>query len=459
MTKILLKNGMAFTRSGFERRDILLSDGRIALDPSGEKASGAEVFDAEGFHIVPGFVDVHVHLREPGFSYKESIASGSAAAAHGGYTGICAMPNLNPPPSNVEDLSKELEIIRESAVIPVYPYGTITRDRSGRGVLSDMEGIAPYVVGFSDDGTGVQEEGVMRAAMEMARKLGKPVVAHCEDEGELSPEGCVHDGLYARRHGLKGINSASEWKQVERDVSLVRETGSRYHVCHVSTKESVRIIREAKAEGLPVSCETGPHYLMFTDMDLEEDGGWKMNPPIRGREDREALLEGIRDGTIDCIITDHAPHSLDEKSRGLAGSAFGIPGLETCFPSLYHNLVLRNPETCGESRVDRARQALPGEGAITLERLVELMAVNPRRIFSLPGPLYIEEGADADIAVLDLSRIYLADPSVFYTKAKKSLFSGMEMQGETVKTFVGGREVYDRRRGISLPPQAFHNVT
>lgn len=432
---ILLKNAAVFTRKGFILQDILLSDSRVLFDFPKKTTNDIEavdtVYDLNGLFIVPGFADVHVHLREPGFSYKENIHTGTLAAAHGGYTAVCAMPNLKPAPSNFEHLKLELDRIKESAVIHVYPYGTITEQQTGRGELAAMEETAPYVCAFSDDGKGVQDRELMRKAMEKAKSLQKMIVAHCEDENELQPGGCIHDGEYARLHHHIGINSASEWKQVQRDVELAKETGERYHVCHVSTKESVDIIRKAKKNGVPVTCETGPHYLMFTDMDLKEDGSWKMNPPIRSREDRDALIEGILDGTIDCIITDHAPHSEEEKSKGLDGSSFGIVGLETCFAAMYTNLVLRDP-----------RDPSSGKGAITLEKLIKLMSVHPRDAFSLPGPRYVEEGAIADLCVLDLGAHWTVDSNRFLSMGRSTLFDGMEMVGEPVMTFLDGAIVY-----------------
>ncbi len=436
----LLKNASIFTKQGFRKQDVLISDHRVLFTDSIDNLTSDTidtVYDLNGLFMIPGFVDVHVHLREPGFSYKETIRTGTDAAAHGGYTAVCAMPNLKPAPSCLENLQPELDAIRKDALVHVYPYGTITEQQTGRGALGKMEEIAPYVIAYSDDGKGMQDEASMREAMQRAKNLDRMIVAHCEDERELVPGGCIHDGEYARLHQHIGINSASEWKQVERDVRLAAETGVRYHVCHVSTKESVEIIRAAKKAGTHVTAETGPHYLMFTDMDLQESGSWKMNPPIRSAEDRHALLEGIKDGTIDCIITDHAPHSAEEKSRGLDKSSFGIVGLETCFPSLYRNLVLHDPE-----------HPASGEGAITLEKLIELMCVNPRRTFGIAGPQYIEDGVEADITILDLDKVWTVDSTKFYSQGHSTLYDGMEVQGEVVKTFVGGREVYDREKGI-----------
>ena len=459
MTKVLLKNGYVYTREGIEKADVLLSDGRLFLDFSKKDIDDSIIYNLSGKLIIPGFVDVHVHLREPGFLYKETIESGTRAAAHGGYTAICAMPNLNPPPSNMENLSLELRAIEKDALIKVYPYGTLTMEQKGRGILSDMQSIAPHVIAFSDDGKGMQEEALMREAMQKAKALGKAIVAHCEDESELKQGGCIHDGDFAKAHGYIGINSASEWKQVERDLRLSEETGVQYHICHISSKESVELLRKAKERGVRATGETGPHYLMFTDMDLEEDGKWKMNPPIRAKEDREALIRGIQDGTIDCLITDHAPHSEEEKSKGLSGSYFGIVGLETAFPAMLHNMVLRNPLDMEEQRVDRAKAKADileilseggksVHGAISLYRLLEIMCTKPREIFPIRGPKYIEDGADADIAVLDLNEVYKVNPESFYTKGRSTLFSGQEVQGRVLKTFYQGREVYDSEMGI-----------
>ena len=459
MRKVLLKNGYVYTREGIGKADVLLSENRLFLDFSKNDLDDTIIYNLNGKLIVPGFVDVHVHLREPGFLYKETVESGTRAAAHGGYTAICAMPNLNPPPSTKENLSLELQAIEKDALIKVYPYGAITREQKGRGALSDMEEIAEDVIAFSDDGKGMQEETLMREAMEEARALGKAIVAHCEDESELKPGGCIHDGDFAKAYGYIGINSASEWKQVERDLRLSEETGAQYHICHISTKESVELLRKAKERGVKATGETGPHYLMFTDMDLEEDGSWKMNPPIRAAADREALIRGIQDGTIDCLITDHAPHSAEEKSKGLSGSYFGIVGLETAFPAMLHNMVLRNPLDKEEARIDRteakadisdilSKGGKTAYGAISLYRLLELMCTKPREIFPIRGPKYIEDGAEADIAVLDLDEVYKVDSESFYTKGRSTLFSGQEVQGSVLKTFYQGREVYDSEKGI-----------
>lgn len=435
--RTILRNAAVFTKEGFTVRDILVDDHRVLLSFSSEEESEAAVLNMDGLFIIPGFADVHVHLREPGFSYKETIRTGTMAAARGGYSVVCAMPNLKPAPSTGEALKQELDLIARDALVKVKPLASITMEQTGRGELGRLEETAPLVCAFSDDGKGIQDEETMREAMQRIRALDGLISAHCEDEAELKPGGCIHEGAYAAAHGHVGINSASEWKQVERDIRLCEETGVRYHVCHVSTKESVALIREAKARGVNVTCETGPHYLMFTDMDLQEDGKWKMNPPIRSQEDRHALLEGIKDGTIDCIITDHAPHSAEEKGKGLDKSSFGIVGLECCFAAMYHNLVLRDPE-----------HPESGKGAITLEKLLELMCINPRRIFRLEGSSYIEDGCPADLAVLDLEKKWCVDADSFYSLGHSTLFDGMEVQGEVVSTFVDGRQIYDREKGI-----------
>ena len=370
-------------------------------------------FSGDGIAFLPGLADVHVHLREPGFSYKETVLSGTRAAARGGFTTVCAMPNLDPVPDSREHLAKELALIERDAVIEVLPYGALTVGEKGVA-LSDMDAIAPSVVAFSDDGRGVQDDGVMREAMTRAKALGKVVVAHCEDNSLLKG-GYIHDGTYCKEHGHKGIVSASEWKAVERDLQLVRETGVAYHVCHVSAKETVELIRQAKAEGLDVTCETAPHYLLLDDSMLEEDGRFKMNPPIRDKSDRDALIEGIRDGTIDMIVTDHAPHSAEEKSRGLAGSPMGIVGLETSFPLLYTYLVL--------------------PGVITLPRLIELMSENPRRRFGIPE-------REDDFTVFDLSARYKIDPDEFLSMGKSTPFAGWEVAGKCLLTVSRGKVAY-----------------
>ena len=375
-------------------------------------APGLSGFDSSEYVIFPGFCDVHVHFREPGFSYKETIATGSRAAARGGYTAVCTMPNLNPVPDSVENLGIQRRLIEETACIHVYPYGAITIGEQGEA-LSDLEGMAPDVVGFSDDGRGVQSDDLMRQAMLRAKALGKPIVAHCE-VNSLLRGGYIHDGDYAKAHGHRGICSESEWGQIARDLQLVKETGCAYHVCHVSAKESVALIRKAKAEGLDVTCETGPHYLVMDDSALQEDGRFKMNPPLRGKEDREALIQGILDGTIDMIATDHAPHSAEEKSRGLEKSAFGIVGIETAFPILY---------TC-----------LVKPGILSLNKLLELLCVNPRRRFGLP--------LGTDYSIWDLNAAYPIDPKDFLSKGRATPFAGWQVNGKCIATVCDGKLAY-----------------
>ena len=376
----------------------------------------AELFsvDAPEYAVFPGFCDVHVHFREPGFSYKETMETGSLASARGGYTDVCTMPNLNPVPDSREHLRQQLDRIREGAVIHVYPYGAITVGEQGEA-LADLEAMAPEVIAFSDDGRGVQSDDMMRAAMVRAKALGKMIVAHCE-VNDLLRGGYIHDGAYAADHGHKGICSASEYEQIARDLRLVEEIGCKYHVCHISTKESVDIIRKAKARGVDVTCETGPHYLVMDDSMLQEDGRFKMNPPLRSEEDRKALVEGICDGTIDMIATDHAPHSAEEKARGLAGSAFGVVGIETAFPVLYTHLVK--------------------PGIITLEKLVQLLTVNPRERFGIP--------AGESYTVWDLGKEFTVDPAQFLSKGKATPFTGWNLNGECLMTVCDGKIVYKK---------------
>ena len=366
-----------------------------------------------GFAVFPGFCDVHVHFREPGFSYKETVETGSLAAAHGGYTAVCTMPNLKPVPDSREHLREVLAPIRACSLIDVRPYGSLTVNEAGEE-LSDLEAMAPDVIAFSDDGRGVQSESLMRSAMERCAKLGKIAAAHCEDNSLLRG-GYIHDGDYARAHGHRGICSESEWGPIARDVKLARETGCAYHVCHVSTKESVEIIRRAKAEGTDVTCETAPHYLTMDDSDLGEDGRFKMNPPLRSPADREALIEGLLDGTVDMIATDHAPHSAEEKSRGLEKSAFGIVGLETAFPVLYTKLVL--------------------PGILSLEKLIDLLAYSPRARFGIP--------LGGGYSVWDLGAEYRIDPRDFLSKGRATPFEGWEVRGKCLKTVYRGKTVWN----------------
>ena len=381
----------------------------------------AEKFLADGglspviskrYIIVPGLCDVHVHFREPGFSYKETIASGSAAAAHGGYTAVCTMPNLDPVPDSAEHLQVQLDAIKRGAAIKVLPYGAITVGEKGEK-LADMEAMSDKVCAFSDDGKGVQNDEMMREAMTAAKRLGKIIAAHCEDNSLLFG-GYIHDGEYARMHGHRGISSASEYKQIERDLRLAEETGCAYHVCHISTKESVELIRQAKARGVDVTCETAPHYLVLCDEDMQEDGRFKMNPPLRSREDKKALIEGIKDGTIDMIATDHAPHSAEEKGRGLEKSLMGVVGLETAFPVLYTELVMKN--------------------IITLDRLVELMSFKPKERFGID--------TNNDFAVFDISEAYKIDPENFLSMGRATPFAGREVFGRCLLTVHNEKVVY-----------------
>ncbi len=376
------------------------------------------VFNSDEYTVFPGFCDVHVHFREPGFSYKETILSGSMAAASGGYTTVFTMPNLNPVPDNVDNLNKQLEIIKKDSKINVYPYGAITVSQKGEA-LSDMEGMSFKVCAFSDDGRGVQNDDIMRSAMVKAKELNKIIVAHCEDNSLLF-NGYIHDGTYAKEHNHRGICSESEYKQIERDLKLVKEIGCKYHVCHISAKESVELIRQAKKDGLDVSCETAPHYLVLDDSDLKEDGRFKMNPPLRAKEDRYALIEGIKDGTIDMIATDHAPHSKEEKSRGLEKSAFGIVGLECAFSVLYTKLVKAN--------------------IITLEKLIELMTINPKKRFDIP--------LSNDFTVWKLNEEITVNPDKFFSMGKATPFEGEKLLGKCVLTVCNNNIAYNINENI-----------
>ena len=387
---------------------------------SGERASvlgcissgDLSPFFSSSYVVFPGFCDVHVHFREPGFSYKETMVSGCQAAARGGYTAVCTMPNLNPVPDSAEHLRQQLTLIEAGACIHVYPYGAITVGEKGEE-MADLAGMAPDVIGFSDDGRGVQNEEMMRVSMETAKKLGKIIVAHCE-VNDLLRGGYIHDGEYARMHGHRGICSESEWVQIDRDLKLAEEIGCAYHVCHISTRESVEIIRAAKARGVNVTCETGPHYLVMDDSFLQEDGRFKMNPPLRAKEDRQALIAGIQDGTIDMIATDHAPHSAEEKSRGLEKSAFGVVGIETAFPICYTYLVKT--------------------GIITMERLMELLVYRPRQRFGI--------GLGCDFSIWDLDTSYPVDPADFLSMGKATPFEGWPVSGKCMATVCDGRVVY-----------------
>ena len=408
--KALFRNANVYSSGEFKKQDMLLDGATLSIFTGDVSRVDFPVFD--NIAIFPGFCDVHVHFREPGFSYKETIASGSLASARGGYTAVCTMPNLIPPPDCPENLKIQTDIIERDAAIAVFPYGTITKGQMGES-LSDMEGMKNSVIGYSDDGKGIQTEELMLEAMNKARSLGKMIVAHCEDNSLLRG-GYIHDGEYARIHGHRGICSESEFGQIARDLELAKKSGCKYHVCHISTKESVEIIRRAKSEGVDVTCETGPHYLTMCDMDIGEDGRFKMNPPIRSALDRDALVEGIKDGTVDMIATDHAPHSTEEKSRGLEKSNMGVVGIETAFPVSYTYLVKT--------------------GIITLEKLVELLSVKPRERFGITS--------DAGFTVFDLGDEYEIDPSDFISMGKSTPFEGVRVFGRCLTTVYNGKVVY-----------------
>ena len=410
---LLITGANVWCDDSFRLCDVVVSNGMIV-----ETAEKIDV-DATGKYLVPGLVDMHVHFREPGYSYKETIKDGSAAAAAGGFTTVCTMPNLNPAPDSPDNLRRQLDIINRDAIVNVIPYATITRKRMGHELV-DYATLAPYVAGFSDDGTGVQDEEVMRAAMKGIAPTGKILAAHCEVEALLN-RGYIHDGEYARAHGHRGICSESEWKEIERDIILAEETHCRLHVCHISTKESVELIRRAKERGVLVTCETGPHYLTFCDEDLQEEGRFKMNPPIRSRADRDALRQGIIDGTIDAIATDHAPHSAEEKGKGLEKSAMGVVGLETAFAAVYTTMVKT--------------------GLISMERLVEIMSVNPRKILGLPCSDGIKAGNPADITILDTETEQIVDPATFRTKGRATPYAGMLLQGSIAALLYKGVQV------------------
>ena len=419
-----IRRGSVFQDSGLAVMDLEITGGSVV--PGGTVSPDCPAVDASSLVIFPGFADVHVHLREPGFLYKETIRTGTLAAARGGFTAVCAMPNLDPAPDSPEALRVQMDAIERNGQIRVVPYGTITRGERGEQ-LSDMEAMAPYVAGFSDDGKGVQSDDMMHMAMIEARRLHKIIAAHCEDNSLLRG-GYIHDGAYAAAHGHRGICSESEWGQIRRDLCLAEETGCAYHVCHVSTKESVELIRKAKARGVDVTCETAPHYLLLDDSMLQEDGRFKMNPPLRSAEDRAALLEGILDGTVDMIATDHAPHAAEEKARGLEKSLMGVVGLETAFPVLYTGLVLT--------------------GLCPLSRLLELLVTAPRARFGLGGGA-LTPGSPADFSLWDLNAAYEIDPAEFQSMGRSTPFEGMPVRGRCVCTFSGGRAVWSD--GTRLP--------
>ena len=412
---LIFENAVYYTAEGFRKGTVTVSDGKVFLSP----AVSVTEDDIDGKVILPGLADAHVHLREPGFFYKESIATGSESGARAGYTALFAMPNLSPVPDSLSHLRGEQDAISRTAKTGVYPYAALTVGERGEE-LSAIEELAPHVIGFSDDGRGVQSEALMREAMLRVKACGKVIAAHCE-VNDLLRGGYIHDGAYARTHGHKGICSESEWKMVERDVALAEETGVSYHVCHVSAKESVEIIRRAKARGVDVTCETAPHYLLLTEDDLEEDGRFKMNPPIRTAEDRAALVEGLADGTVDMVATDHAPHSDEEKSRGLAGSLMGVIGLEFAFPVLYTGLV--------------------ATGRISLHRLVEAMSAAPLARFGLPGG-DIRDGAPADLAVFDLSREWTVRGRDSASKGSSTPFEGMKVRSKNTMTILNGEIIW-----------------
>ena len=419
MARIILKGGTIVCGEGSRKADILIADDKIvAIGENLIADSDTEVIDVEGKIVTYGLADVHVHLREPGYSAKETIATGTRAAAHGGVTTVCSMPNLNPAPDAPETIAVEQRMIDEQAVVEVLPFATISSKRAGRE-LADIEALRPLSVGYSDDGNGIQTEPLMRQAMQRIAAVDGIIAAHCEDDSLLHA-GYIHDGEYARQHGHKGICSESEWGPIKRDVKLAEEEGCRYHICHISTKESVAIIREAKSKCVHISCETAPHYLILCDENLQEEGRFKMNPPLRAKEDRAALIEGIKDGTIEVIATDHAPHTAEEKSRGLKGSMMGIVGIETSFALCYTHLVRK--------------------GIITIEKLVELMSENPRRIFRLGGAMSV--GERADIAVFDIDTPYTINPDNFLSMGKATPFAGEEVFGRCVLTIFAGKKVY-----------------
>ena len=419
MDDMLIKGCNVFIDGRFVPSDVEVQGGIVSrVEPAVVPNSGVPVFNYSGI-VVPGLVDVHVHLREPGFSFKETMETGTAAAARGGYTAVCAMPNLNPVPDSAEHLAVELEAIRRGAKVRVYPYGSLTVGERGLE-MADISAMADAAVAYSDDGRGVQDEDMMRECMRAVAATGKLLAAHCEVD-ELLRGGYIHDGAYARAHGHRGICSESEWREVERDIRLAEETGCAFHVCHVSTKESVRLVREARARGVNVTAETAPHYLLLTEEDLQEDGRFKMNPPLRERADRDALIEGLLDGTIGMIATDHAPHTPEEKSRGLEKSPMGVAGLECAFPVLFTGLVEK--------------------GVVTLEKLVELMSSAPEKRFGIPGG-EIEVGKPANLAVFDIDTEYTIDSSEFASMGRATPFEGWRVRGKCLMTVCAGRTVW-----------------
>lgn len=420
---ILISGANVWTGKDFRKLDVKVDNGRITAVGEALTASGAtRLIDGEGLHLLPGLVDLHVHFREPGFSYKETIRTGSEAAAAGGFTTVCSMPNLNPAPDSVENLSRQLDLIEKEAVINVIPYATITMNRLG-GECVDFKALASDTAGFSDDGSGVQSEDVMRQAMRAIAPTGKMLAAHCEVNSLLNG-GYIHAGEYAAANGHRGICSESEWKEVERDIRLSEETGCRLHICHVSTKESVELVRDAKKRGLKVTCETGPHYLAFCDEDMREEGRFKMNPPLRSLADMEALREGVADGTIDAVATDHAPHSAEEKSKGLEKSAMGVVGLETSLAAV--NTYMVRP------------------GRMPLSRLVEAMSERPAQLIGIEHG--IEPGKPANLILVDFDKEFIVDPSKFLSKGKSTPFEGERLFGEVLLTICEGKIVNDKMK-------------
>lgn len=430
--KYLLSNANLFINQQFHKTDLLIENGLVCdLSASPNPSPDTVVFNLNNKFIFPGFVDVHVHLREPGFFYKESILSGTSAAARGGFTAVMSMPNLNPVPDCVENLSVQLDLIKRNAVTRVFPYGAISKRQQGLA-LSDMEEMSEFVAAFSDDGHGVQSAELMLQAMQKAKRLNKIICAHCEDNSLLN-DGYIHDGRYARLNQHKGICSESEWGQLKRDLTLAKKTGCAYHACHISTKESVELIRQAKADGVDVSCETAPHYLAFNDMELKDDGCFKMNPPIRSEEDRLALIEGLKDGTVDMIATDHAPHSAEEKSKGLRESLMGIVGLETAFAVTYTRLVK--------------------SGILSLPHLINLFSTNPANRFNINQS--IEIGKPANLTVFELDTPYVINPDEFLSKGKSTPFTSHRVYGRCLLTMVEGKIAWQDESASELisPPQ------
>ena len=418
--KQLIKNASVFFDSQFVKKDILIDDGIIAeISDSLAPECADIIYNFKDYYVFPGFTDVHVHLREPGFSYKETIKTGTMASARGGYTSVCSMPNLNPVPDSVEHLQEQLDIIEKDAVINVHPYASITVNEMGEE-LSQMAEMSNMCVAYSDDGRGVQSDNMMLEAMKIAKEHNKMIVAHCE-VNDLLEGGYIHKGKYALEHNHKGICSESEWKQIERDIEIVKQTGCAYHVCHISTKESVDLIRQAKKDGVDITCETGPHYLVLSDKDLQEDGRFKMNPPLRDESDKEALIQGVLDGTIDMIATDHAPHSAEEKSKGLEKSNMGVVGIETAFSVMYTYFVKT--------------------GIISLERLMELLSVNANQRFNIGSEIKV--GNKVDLTVFDLNEKYTVNPNDFLSKGKSTPFENMEVYGKCKMTICNGKVAWE----------------